>query len=187
MTLLDVKSLRLNGAAAATARATWLWRVVAVLLIGALLAHWVWVLFAPPSASVRPAAPTAAGAKAELLFGVAAVTTPAPQVAVPNVRLIGVFAGKPGFAVLELDGGRQVGLASGGEIAPGAKLVEVASDHVVIERGGVRQQIQLERKKPATDGVVGVPVQPQSGVTAAPPAATNAAVSASGYVTSQQN
>lgn len=145
MSLLDKASPRLNGAAVASARATLMWRIVAVLVIGALLAHWVWVLCAPRSASVRPAALTAAGAKAELLFGVAAASSvTGVQSVLPNVRLVGVFAGTPGFAVLELDGRRQVGLASGGEIAAGAKLVEVASDHVVIERDGVRQQIALE-------------------------------------------
>lgn len=126
-----------------------MWQILAVLVLGALLAHWVWVLFAPRSVSALPAVQVATDSQAGRLFGIAAVTTQMPQVALPNVRLIGVFAGSPGFAVLELDGKRQLGLATGREIVAGATLVEVASDHVVIERGGVRQQIQLEGKDSA--------------------------------------
>jgi hypothetical protein len=61
----------------------------------------------------------------------------------PGIRLVGVFAGTPGFAVFELDGKRQLGLATGHEIVAGAKLINVAGDHVVIERDGVAQQILL--------------------------------------------
>jgi len=119
---------------------------LAVLVIGAMLAHWTWVLFAPRSASVLPAAQAVADLQSEHLFGIAAVKAGAAQVALPNVRLVGVFAGAPGFAIMELDGKRQLGLATGREIVAGTRLVEVAADHAVIERDGVRQQIQLERK-----------------------------------------
>ena len=170
MPLLGNVSLRPNHVAMSAGAL--MWRVLAVLVIGALLAHWVWVLFAPRSVSVMPAVQPASDSQAGRLFGIAAVTTPAPQVALPNVRLIGVFAGTPGFAVLELNG-KQQGLAAGREIVPGATLVEVANDHVVIERGGVRQQIQLERKETTSGGGTAASVQ-----TAVPaPAQVNAAVS----------
>ena len=163
MASLEGSSLRLHGANVALARATLMWRIVAVLVLGALLAHWVWVICAPRSASVRPAVQSASGAKAEALFGVAAVSSVAGvQSVLPSVRLVGVFAGTPGFAVMELDGRHQVGLATGGEIAAGARLVEVASDHVVIERDGVRQQILLEGKTTALRNAVNASVQPDA-------------------------
>lgn len=147
-------SLRVNGAVGAAAWGSFMWRVLAVLVIGALLAKWTWVVFAPRSASVLPAMQPASGFQTERLFGVAAVSPVTVQPALPNVRLVGVFAGVPGFAILELDGNRQVGLATGREIVAGAKLVAVAIDHVVIERGGVRQQIQLEGKTSAIKSAV---------------------------------
>ena len=171
MPLLGNVSLRANHVAISAG--AFMWRVVAVLVIGALLAHWTWVLFAPRSASVLPALQPASDLQAGRLFGIAAVTTQAPQVALPNVHLIGVFAGTPGFAVLELNG-KQQGLAVGREIVPGAKLMEVANDHVVIERGGVRQQIQLEGKDSARIAAVSVQF-----VQAVPvPAQVSAAISA---------
>lgn len=130
-----------------------LWRVLGVLVIGAVLAKWTWVLFAPASLSVSPALPPPSGIQTERLFGVtanAAAASPVNiSVALPNVRLIGVFAGTPGFAVLELDDKRQLSVATGNEISPGNRLVEVAIDRVVIERGGVRQQILLDGKDTA--------------------------------------
>lgn len=160
MLLLGVREmlLRTNGVPG-TAWSAFMWRVLAVLVIGAMLAHWTWVLFAPSSELVLPAALPASGFHAEHLFGSAAVSGVTVQAALPNVRLVGVFAGSPGFAVLELDGKRQVGLTTGREIVAGTKLVEVAIDHVVIERNGVRQQIRLTGKAPATSNAA-ASVQP---------------------------
>lgn len=125
------------------ATATWqtiLWRVLAVLVIVAMLAKWTWLLFAPAGEYVLPAIQAGSADQAAHLFGTAAVS--GVRAAMPNVKLVGVFA--PDFAVLELDGKRQMGLAVGQEIVAGSKLVEVAIDHVVIEHGGVRQKMALE-------------------------------------------
>lgn len=141
-------------ATASTWQAMW-WQTLATLVLGAMLVRWAWVLFAPSSASVLPASQPADATQTEHLFGIAVSNVPV-QVALPNVRLVGVFA--PGFAILELDGNRQKGLATGTEIVPGAKLVEVAIDHVIIERNGARQEIPLEGRasasKRAADAIV---------------------------------
>ena len=118
------------------------WRVLAVLVIGALLAKWTWVVFAPKSASVLPALQAGSSGQTERLFGVAAVPAVTAQAVLPNIKLVGVFA--PDFAILELDGKKQTGLIVGQEVVTGSKLVAVASDHVVIEQAGVRQTIALE-------------------------------------------
>lgn len=124
-----------------------IWRLLAVLVLAAMLAHWIWLLFTPGSASILPTMQAPGEFQAERLFGVASVS--AVGSALSNVRLLGVFAGNPGFAVLELDGKRQRGLATGKEVIAGSKLVEVATDHVVIESGGVRQQLLLEGRSSA--------------------------------------
>lgn len=152
-----------------------MWRMLAVLVIGAQLAHWTWVLFAPGSASVLPAKLPDADYRAERLFGIAAVSSVSVAPVMPNVRLIGVFAGKPGFAILELDGKRQLGLATGREIVAGAKLVEVAIDHVTIERDGVRQQIQLQGKTSAIRSAAAASVQAVPVAAAMHASAANAA------------
>ncbi len=77
------------------------------------------------------------------LLGKAADASDHAAVILPNAKLVGVFAGSPGFAILELDGQKQIGVTAGGDIVPGAKLLEIAADHVVVESNGGRQQIDL--------------------------------------------
>lgn len=150
MQLFDVRETSLRTVPG-TAWHELIWRVLAVLVIVPVLAHWTWVLFAPGSGSVLPAVLPTSDVQTGQLFGNAAAVT--AQAVMPNVRLIGVFAGVPGFAVLELDGKRQLGLATGHEIVLGVKLIEVAIDHAVIGHDGVRQRIQLEDKTLKRDAV----------------------------------
>lgn len=141
-----------------TAWSPFVWHVLAVLVIVPVLAHWTWVLFAPSSVSVLPATPSTSDFQTGRLFGNAATSAVSAQTVMPNVRLIGVFAGVPGFAVLELEGKHQFGLATGREIVAGVKLIKVAIDHVVIEHGGVRQLIPLAKK--SSGRLTVVPVSP---------------------------
>ena len=126
------------------------WRGLSAIILGVLLAKWLWVLFAPPAIYTAAVPERAAGQEAGQLFGVALVTEAASQgVALPNVQLLGVFAanaGKPGFAVLKLDNSRQMGIAEGEQVAAGTRLTEVHADHVVLERAGVQQRVNLENK-----------------------------------------
>jgi hypothetical protein len=149
-------SLRTNGEGQSR-QSFFMWRVLALLVLATMLAHWTWVLFAPRGASVLPAAEIMSNFEAEHLFGSTAAPGVPVQASLPGVRLVGVFSGNPGFAVLELDGKRQLGLATGGEIVSGTRLVEVAKDLVVIERGGIRQQIRLESKAAAVNPGHNVP------------------------------
>ncbi len=149
------------------------WRGLTAIVLGAMLAKWTWLLFAPRETSLVYAAETNASAAAENMFGVAAVSSGNAQiVALPNAKLVGVFAGSPGFAILELDGGKQVGVALGGEVAHGVKLEEIAADHVVIAGGGARQRVDLEKGGAASGaGVTRVPppgAAPRAGVSAMP-------------------
>jgi hypothetical protein len=122
----------------------YMWRVLAMLVIVSMLVHWGWVLFEPRSISALPAVIPALSSHTEQLFGgVRPVSKSAIPSVMPGIRLVGVFAGVPGFAVFELDRKRQLGVATGHEIVAGTKLVNVANDHVVIERDGVPQQILL--------------------------------------------
>jgi type II secretory pathway component PulC len=125
------------------------WRGVSAMVLGVLLAKWFWIFLAPQATFSAAVPERAAGLEAGQLFGVAVSTEAASEgVALPNVQLLGVFAagaGKKGFAVLKLDN-RQMGVAVGDEVAAGTKLVDVQADHVLLERAGVQQRVNLENK-----------------------------------------
>ncbi len=140
------------------------WRGVGALVLGVLLAQWSWVLFAPHATAIAAVAERGAAVEAGQLFGVAAAfgVKSAEGGALPNVRLVGVFAagpGKPGFAVLRLDDQRQVGVVLGEDVAPDTKLLEIHPDYVLLERAGVQQRVNLEGKAADTGGA-GVASQP---------------------------
>ena len=140
------------------------WRGLGALVLGVVLAQWSWILFAPHATTIAAVAERGATAEAGQLFGAAAAfgVKSAQGVALPNVRLVGVFAagpGKPGFAVFKLDDQRQIGVVMGKDVAPGAKLLEIHPDYVLLERAGVQQRVNLERKAAEPSGA-GVAPQP---------------------------
>ena len=126
------------------------WRGLSALILGVLLAKWWWILFAPQATYTAAIPERASAAEAGLLFGVTVTNNVSTQgVALPNVRLLGIFAasaGKKGFAILKLDDKRQTGVAEGEEVASGTRLLAVHDDHVLLERAGVQQRVNLETK-----------------------------------------
>ncbi len=153
-----------EAAMAVLARLPLSWHGLGALVLGVLLAQWSWILFAPHATTIAAVAERGAAAEAGQLFGVVAASgvKSAEGVALPNVRLVGVFAsgpGKPGFAVLKLDDQRQVGVVMGEDVSPGTKLLEIHPDYVLLERAGVQQRVNLERKAADTGGA-GVAPQP---------------------------
>jgi hypothetical protein len=74
-----------------------------------------------------------------------------------GIRPIGIFASrKNGFAVLMTESG-QIGVGLGGEVVPGVRLVETQPGYVILERNGVKQQVDLSIAPAATGGVSPVP------------------------------
>ena len=134
------------------------WRVLGALLLGILLARWSWILFAPHAAATASVAERGVAAQSALLFGATVAQAPqAELVALPNVKLVGVYAAKQGgasFAVLSQDG-KQTGLAVGEKLASGAKLVEVQADYVLFENAGVQHRVNLEEPVPEPAAIVG--------------------------------
>jgi hypothetical protein len=132
------------------------WRSLSAIVLGALLARWVWILFAPLATYTSAIPEHSAGIEAGQLFGeVASTDTSSVGVAIPNVQLLGVFTaspGRPGFAILKLDS-KQVGVAQGAEVVPGTKLVEVHADHVLLDRAGLQQRVDLENKYANSTGI----------------------------------
>jgi general secretion pathway protein C len=79
-------------------------------------------------------------------------STPAPTGIA--VRLLGVVAaieGRDGYAIVVLDGKQIVAAREGQDIAPGIRLAEVATDHVVLDRNGVRESLAWPEKTPVAE------------------------------------
>ncbi len=125
--------------------------LAALALLGLVLAYWTWISTAPRP---EPRAPALAAGNLALepasrLFGVGPQS---PTAAAPTgiaMELLGVAAashGSPGYAVLQLESKRVVAVREGELIEPGITLAEVHPHHVVLERGGARETLQLPEK-----------------------------------------
>ena len=143
---------------AAPARLWMNWPLWGGLLAVLLLAKHVWVLFAPAEHAVPGTTIAPQSAQAEQLFGTVTTTTTAASM--NGIRPIGIFASrKNGFAVLMTESG-QIGVGLGGEVVPGVRLVETQPGYVILERNGVKQQVDLSIAPAAAGGVSPVPSAP---------------------------
>jgi hypothetical protein len=140
-----------TGMVAVISRLPFSWRGLGALIIGALLAKWTWILFAPQSLSVFPTQTDAGGKVSEAMLGEPssdAKSNSNANAKLGNIQLVGIFTGTHGFAVLKIDEKTQRGVALGDEVIKGTKLAEVNADHVVLEHNGVRQKVNLELNEP---------------------------------------
>jgi hypothetical protein len=137
----------------------WLnWPLWGGLLAVLLLAKHIWVLFAPAENAIPGTTIVPQSAQAEQLFGTVTTTTSAASM--NGIRPIGIFASrKNGFAVLMTESG-QIGVGLGGEVVPGVRLVETQPGYVILERNGVKQQVDLSIAPAAAGGVSPVPSAP---------------------------
>ncbi|HEY8067695.1 MAG TPA: type II secretion system protein N [Burkholderiales bacterium] len=128
----------------------------ALALLGLVLAYWTWTWLAPdpePRAAVQAGnrvAGSAAGPPPAVagLFGNAGRDQTGAARTGTAIGLLGVVAARKsrpeiqsGYAVLRLDAKQTIVVREGGEIEPGVRLAEVHADHVVLERGGVRETL----------------------------------------------
>jgi len=129
----------------------------ALMLLGLVLAYWTWAWLAPRT---EPRAQVAAQAGGRVdtatgLFGSARRDHGAAPTDM-SIGLLGVVAAKsshagsePGYAVLRIDAKQTVAVREGGEIEPGVRLAEVHADHIVLERGGVRETLVWPKQSKA--------------------------------------
>lgn len=139
--------------------------LAAVALLGAVLAYWTWVWFAP-APEPRAAAPEqAAGATvptpgAAALFGRSQGGSTAAAPPSGALRLLGVVAATGGlaaYAVIRTEGGQSIAVRAGDDVSRGVRLAEVHSDRVVLTRGMVRETLVLPEPgtaaRPATPAI----------------------------------
>lgn len=131
------------------------WPLWGGLLAMLLLAKHMWVIFAPSEQAISGITVVTESAQAERLFGSADSAT--SSASLNGIRPIGIFASrKQGFAVMQTPSG-QVGVGVGEQVVPGVRLLETHADHVILERNGVRQRVDLSTAPAATGGIT--PVQ----------------------------
>ena len=130
--------------------------IAALALLGLVGGYWTWQWLAPrPEPHVQAQAEPGGQIGAALdLFGSIQkdANTPAPTGIA--IRLLGVVAaaeGRDGYAIVVLDGRQIIAAREGQDIAPGIGLAEVAADHVVLERGGIRETLAWPEKSPTTE------------------------------------
>ena len=151
--------------------------LAALAAFGLVLAYWTWIWFAPraqPRAEVV-AAESGNIASASLAFGRVERNKTAAAPTGIAIKLLGVVAasgGRRGYAVVQLEAKQILAVHEGEDVTPGLRLAEVHPDHVILERGGVRETLAWPTKKGAA------PVSPQAAEVAAPRAAEPVAPSA---------
>lgn len=129
-------------------------------VVMAIAAYWAIRIFTPaPTAAPPPIAPPPLRdpdpVAAARMFG----KVERVQAATSNIQAIGAYsAGKDSSAVLSVDGRPARVFLLGQQVAPGLKLAEVGPEMVVLESGGVRQELRLPLRAMAAFG--GAPPPP---------------------------
>jgi general secretion pathway protein C len=148
--------------------------LAALALFGLVLAYWTWVWFAPRA---EPRAEAVAGEAGNLASasGVFGRVERNKNSAAPTgiaIKLLGVVAasgGRRGYAVVQLDAKQILAVHEGEDVNPGVRLAEVLPDHVILERGGMRETLAWPEKKGSTSPSA------QAALSAAPRPAESAA------------
>lgn len=126
--------------------------------LAGVLAYWGWQIFGPAAIHMPFAAPTnpAATIIAANLFSGAAAPTASPAapegaLLAGDARLLGIVAetGQRGYALFRLSSGPKL-VAPGEEIAPGANLVAVEPESIVVRDGAGERRLLLRAEPAAT-------------------------------------
>jgi general secretion pathway protein C len=129
--------------------------VAALALLGFVVAYWGWAWLAPrPEPRAQVVADKASGTSAGLLFGVAQLDRSGAAPTGSAIRLLGIVAAAPGhrgYAVVQLETKEILAVSEGEDITPGIRLAEVGIDHVILERGAVRETLAWPEKNTAAE------------------------------------
>ncbi|MCJ8191274.1 type II secretion system protein N [Sphingomicrobium aestuariivivum] len=138
-------------------------RALLIAILAALVARLLFVLVTPvgPLGDWRAAAPRLLSEQAQASLLGSYDPFPAPAAAVAaggegvtdlDLELFGTTLNRgagTGSAIIATEDGVQQSFAVGDEVSPGVRLAEVAFDHVVLDRGGVRERLYLDGSVPA--------------------------------------
>ena len=128
--------------------------LAALALLGVVLAYWTWVWLAPRP-EPRAQATAEPGGRIESaygLFGSAQRNAAAPTgIAIKLLGVVAASGGRRGHAVVQIDARQTIVVREGEDIAPGIRLAEVHTDHVILERNGARETLAWPEKKTAAE------------------------------------
>lgn len=153
--------------------------LAALALFGLVLAYWTWIWFAPRAAPRAEVAAAESGslAAASLVFGRVErnknIATPT-GIAIKLLGVVAASAGRRGYAVLQLEAKQILAVHEGEDVTPGLRLAEVRPDHVILERGGMRETLAFPEKKaslPSSAPATAPSAAPRAAEIAAPQAA----------------
>ncbi len=128
----------------------------ALALLGLVLAYWTWAWLGTRP-EPRAQAAVQAGGRVEAAYGLFGSAQRDRNGAAPAgiaLRLLGVVAAsgsRSGYAVLRLDAKKTVAVPQGADVEPGLRLVEVHTDHVILERNGARESLAWPQKNAAAN------------------------------------
>ncbi len=133
--------------------------VATLALFAMVAAYWTWEWLGPrPQPRAQPAAITGVNmAVAAGLFGDLARDRSSAAPTGIAIRLLGIVAatsGRNGYAVMRTEPREIIAVREGEYLLPGIRLAEVATDHVVLERGRTRETLAWPQKPTAAESAV---------------------------------
>jgi len=131
--------------------------IAALAVLGLVAAYWTWAWLAPRPELRTQAAAEDGGAPADALFGNAQQDQVGAAPTGMAIRLIGIVAateGRLGYAVVQLETKEILAVLEGEEVTPGVRLAQIEIDHVVLERGGIRETLEWQQNNPVTESPI---------------------------------
>lgn len=139
--------------------------IAALVLFALIAAYWTWEWLAPRPEARAPAIADTGGhaASANGLFGNLELKRDRGSASPTGIaiRLLGIVAAaanRRGYALIQIEPRQILAVREGEDIAPGIRLAEVATDHLILERGGTRETLAWPAKNTSAE-----PASPQVG------------------------
>ena len=130
--------------------------VAALVLLAWITAYWTWEWLAPrPEPRAQPVVNnmTSNMTAANDLFGNLVQQRDghaATGIAIKLLGIIAASAGQRGYAVIQIKAGEILSVREGADIMPGIQLAQVHTDHVILERSGIRETLALPERNIST-------------------------------------
>lgn len=117
-----------------------------LVLLALVAAHWTWQWLVPRlEAPAQPAASVSDHrAAANVLFGkplAAPAGTASTTTAISLLVIVAATTGNRGYIVARTGAKEVITVREGDEVVPGIRLAGIATDHVILERGGTRETL----------------------------------------------
>lgn len=128
--------------------------LAATAILAVVAAYWSWEWLAPPRSGATTVAQNEPRrlSSATDIFGIPEQDSDTTHTTSSGTRiqLLGLLTATlnaRSYAVLRIEPGPSVAVQEGEEITSGIRLTKIAIDHVIVERGGVRETLSWPNKK----------------------------------------